>query len=232
MKDEHLQALEAEVMPDDFTKEDVVKKINEHMIKRNWIRSSEYTVDEYSQRHGNDPGPVMKNRKLWVIFKYLTEAMEDVVKYRFDDSLVMNEIRKADFDGDLCLYVATLTAVLLYEFAGIDRDDIELVQGYYIFRADPSLPFSEYFGKYQMGLHAWCEVKGTLMDFSVITQAPFIRLPHKEGIIGTNPSGLKLIGVSEPFATAKEYARKLAATQGITYYDWINKHVRCMFERK
>lgn len=138
--------------------------------------------------------------------------------------MTLDEITTWERNGGQCIYLSALLCELLLYDKVVSPDDIYLCQGYYKHECREDNAIGMLMGKTHIGLHAWLEIKGSIVDISIAQEDQFFDFKGQPFILGEAPEGMDLIGFKEPRETAKNYCRKIARENGSVYLDWIKMH--------
>ena len=195
-----------------------------------WITSYDYSninPMEYKSKH------LLESKKR--NFEYASsiiyvQTISECIEFCKTDTLdkqAAEEALKWDDEEMLCVYTSVLLWCLLYENGVFSANEMKLAQGYFTHINQGILETLGVFGdvpSYKLGLHAWVEVSGSVIDLSIVQEQSTFRFHGIPSIIEEIPAGMELTGWEEGKETVKRYARQIAKEQNMKYYDWINYH--------
>lgn len=158
---------------------------------------------------------------------YYIMNIQDYIQYPKGNELPEMTVKEAtrwDKDGGQCIYLSALLYCLLVNDKVVSPEDIHLCQGYYEHDCREDNLIGMMMGETHVGLHAWLELKGSIIDISIAQEHEFFDFKDKPFILGEVPEGMNLIGFRETNNTAKNYCRRIAKESGTVYLDWIKFH--------
>ena len=197
-----------------------------------WKTSHDYQTNKPVNFKSKEIDPKILCNPQFIAFSfYVNHLIEKAIAYRFNElgEMVGKEFKEWDSRGGLCIYTSILHYCLLLESKVIPEKDIQLIQGFYSHPTHGILSLISNLQN-QAGLHAFITVGGSVVDFSINQESNTFDFPDGPFIIGDIPDEMNLGGWIEGKDVAKKYAREIARSHGLNYYEWIDKHIKNAFK--
>lgn len=156
---------------------------------------------------------------------YISELTQKALSYRWNEieGLAGKELKAWDANGGLCIYLSILHFCLLLESKAVKEDELCLVQGFY---RHPTHGILSIFSNLetQCGVHSFISVQGAVVDLSIQQEESTFEFGERNFIIGDIPDEMELVGWTEGKHLVKQYAREIARSSGLNYFEWIERH--------
>jgi len=215
---------------DDMGKETLIK-FTAGVFRERWECSYDYLlVDPIWCESKSLNHSILVNADFMSAAFYMSFLADRAINYRMNDisDWARKEITTWDKSGGLCIYMSIVHYCLLWE-SGVKEERLKYVQGFY---THPSHGIMSLFTNtiQQSGVHAFITVDDSVVDFSINQEACVFNFMDGDFIIGQIPETMELGGWAEDLSIVKKYARKIARSSGMTYYQWIRKHKLYAYE--
>jgi len=196
------------------------------IFKSNWKTSYDYQkTDPIIFQSLPIDGKILKHTDFMSSAVYISELTQKALSYRWNEieGLAGKELKAWDAKGGLCIYLSILHFCLLLESKAVREDELCMVQGFY---RHPTHGILSIFSNLaiQSGVHAFISVQGAVVDFSIQQEASTFDFGEKEFIIGDIPDEMEMVGWTEGKHLVKQYAREIARSSGLNYFEWIEQH--------
>ena len=196
------------------------------IFKSHWKTSYDYQkTDPIIFQSLPIDGKILKHTDFMSSAVYISELTQKALSYRWNEieGLAGKELKAWDAKGGLCIYLSILHFCLLLESKAVREDELCMVQGFY---RHPTHGILSIFSNLaiQSGVHAFISVQGAVVDFSIQQEASTFDFGEKEFIIGDIPDEMEMVGWTEGKHLVKQYAREIARSSGLNYFEWIEQH--------
>jgi hypothetical protein len=196
------------------------------IFKSKWKTSYDYqSRDPISFKSLPIDEKILKHTDFMSSAVYISDLTEKALKYRWNEmkGLAGKELKAWDANGGLCIYLSILHFCLLLESKAVKEDELCMVQGFYRHPTHGILSLIANLAT-QCGVHAFISVQGAVVDFSIQQEASTFEFGENEFIIGDIPDEMEMVGWTEGKHLVKQYAREIARSSGLNYFEWIEQH--------
>lgn len=211
----------------------VAKRVNK-MIRHSWDTSYDYNKVKLAEFPSKELSPSVINSKPFI--KCVTYVSTIVHRLRLHDfsvlpeetfQLAITEIKRADEQGDLCLYTSVLLYSLLKEWYPKHR--LKFVQGFYMHRFQEG-SFPRLIAEMLTGVHVFLTLDGSPLDVSLQQIGDQYDDTEEWLVTGVLPEDTRLFGYEESEKIIDKYRYRIVKKSGLSEEEWMAQHKK-MTER-
>lgn len=207
-------------------KDEELAEFAAEIFKSKWKTSYDYqSTDPIKFQSLPIDEKILKHTDFMSAAIYISELTQKALSYRWNEieGLARKELKAWDANGGLCIYLSILHFCLLLESKAVKEDELCLVQGFY---RHPTHGILSIFTNLEMqcGVHSFISVQGAVVDFSIQQEESTFEFGERNFVIGDIPDEMEMVGWTEGKYLVKQYAREIARSSGLNYFEWIEQH--------
>ncbi|MGE7305807.1 hypothetical protein ACQKJG_18460 [Priestia megaterium] len=224
------------MLPTETSKEGIAKEVI-GLFKKNWKVSRNYNPKSFvTFKEKQNPfvhpvdEPAFEGHSYYLTeLVYASRANDTKTLEKIEGyELGLNEIRKWNNKGGLCIY----TSVLLYKllttpgYSSINPKQVKFHQGFYIHDVIPGSLLSMVASR-KVGLHAFLTFNDAVLDVSIQQIYDEYDLMEPAFFYGKFPPNTTFYGYEETEKIINKYLYRILKDNGLTEEEWLDHHMTC-----